>query len=118
MEPKKKAEKKDKPQVSKKELPEIKPGQTIKVHQKIKEGDKERIQVFEGMVIARKGGNTTSATMTVRKISEGIGVEKIFPIKSPQIAKVDIVKEGRVRRSKLYYLRDPQAQLKDKVKAK
>ncbi len=100
------------------QLPDIRPGQTIRVHQKVKEGDKERIQVFEGVVIARKGGRGVSATMTVRKISEGVGVERIFPMHSPKISKIDVVKSGQVRRSKLYYLRKPGAQpIKDEVVA-
>lgn len=89
----------------KKDLPDIRPGDTIKVHQKIKEGDKERIQVFEGVVIAKKHGKGISATITVRKVVEGVGVERIFPIHSPFIAKIEVVKSGKVRRAKLYYLR-------------
>ena len=87
-------------------LPDIKPGDTIKVHQKIKEGDKERIQIFEGLVIARKHGKGISATITVRKVVEGVGVERIFPVHSPMIEKIEVVKSGKVRRSKLYYLRE------------
>ncbi len=97
-------------------LPEIKSGQTIKVHQKVKEGDKERIQIFEGIVIAHKGGRSKSATITVRKISADIGVERIFPLHSPQISKIEIVKKGRVRRSKLYFLRHSRKQLNDQIK--
>jgi large subunit ribosomal protein L19 len=88
------------------DLPDIRPGMTVRVHQKIKEGEKERIQVFEGIVIARKGGTGISATMTVRKISEGVGVERIFPLHSPFIAKIETTKKAEVRRSKLYYLRE------------
>jgi large subunit ribosomal protein L19 len=88
------------------DLPEIKPGYTVKVHQKIKEGEKERIQIYEGLVIAVNHGYGASKTMTVRKIVEGIGVEKIFPINSPNIAKIEVTKIGKVRRSKLYYMRD------------
>lgn len=87
------------------QLPEIRPGDTVKVHQKIKEGDKERIQVFEGIVIARKHGKGVSGTVTVRKVVEGVGVERIFPVHAPFIAKIEVVKSGKVRRSKLYYLR-------------
>lgn len=87
------------------DLPDVKPGDTIAVHQKIKEGKKERIQIFEGVVIARKHGKGTSCTITVRKIADGIGVEKIFPIHSPVISKIEIKKHGKVRRAKLYYLR-------------
>ena len=88
-----------------KDLPDINPGDTVKVHQKIKEGDKERLQVFEGLVIAKKHGKGISGTITVRKVIEGIGVEKIFPIHSPAISKIETVSSGKVRRAKLYYLR-------------
>ncbi len=87
------------------ENPEIRAGYTVKVHQKIKEGDKHRIQVYEGLVIAVNHGHGASKTMTVRKVVEGIGVEKIFPINSPNIAKIEVVKIGKVRRAKLYYMR-------------
>ncbi|MDD4990462.1 MAG: 50S ribosomal protein L19 [Candidatus Pacebacteria bacterium] len=90
----------------KSDLPQIKIGDTIKVHQKIKEGDKERIQVFEGVVIAKKHGAGVSGSMTVRKIIDGVGVEKILPLHSPSIAKIEVVAHGKVRRAKLYYLRD------------
>ncbi|HKB07049.1 MAG TPA: 50S ribosomal protein L19, partial [Candidatus Polarisedimenticolia bacterium] len=76
-----------------------------KVHVKVKEGEKDRIQVFQGMVIAMKGGGT-GGTFTVRKISDGIGVERIFPVHSPIISKVEVMRHGRVRRAKLYYLRE------------
>ncbi|MAG44662.1 50S ribosomal protein L19 [bacterium] len=82
-----------------------KPGYTIRVHQKIQEKDKQRIQIFEGLVIARKHGKEPGATITVRKISSGFGVERIFPIHSPKIAKVELVRKGKVRRAKLYYIR-------------
>jgi len=87
------------------DLPSFKPGDTIKVHVKIKEGDKERIQVFEGVCIAQKHGGAR-ATFTVRKISFGHGVERIFPLHSKVIDKVEVVREGRVRRAKLYYIRE------------
>jgi|CXWL01.1.fsa_nt_gi large subunit ribosomal protein L19 len=87
-------------------LPTFKPGQTLRVHQRIKEGDKQRIQVFEGMVIKLHRGTGVDATFTVRKIVDGVGVERVFPIHSPLIAKIEITKESRTRRSKLYYLRD------------
>ena len=90
------------------DLPEIKPGFTIRVHQKIKEGEKERIQMFEGVVIACKGGKGTNATFTVRKISNGVGVERIYPLHSPNVAKVEIVKENDVKHAKLYYVRGRQ----------
>ena len=86
------------------DIPEFKPGDTVVVEVRIKEGNKERIQKFQGVVIARKGSGV-SETFTVRKISNGIGVERIFPIHSPNITKVERIREGRVRRAKLYYLR-------------
>ena len=100
----------------KKDLPDIRPGDTIKVYQKVKEvpkkgktsterEDKERIQVFEGVVLARKHGKGISATITVRKIISGIGVERIFPLHSPTIEKIEVVRKGKARRAKLYYLR-------------
>jgi large subunit ribosomal protein L19 len=89
----------------KKDLPEIKPGYTVIVYQKIKEGDKERIQAFEGLVLAVKHGSGINATITVRKISGGIAVERIFPLHSPSIQKIEVVKKSKVRRAKLYYLR-------------
>ena len=87
------------------ERPAIKPGDTVRVHVKVREGDKERIQVFEGMVIGMHRGGAR-ATFTVRKVSFGQGVERIFPLHSPTIAKVDVVRSARVRRAKLYFLRD------------
>ncbi len=89
----------------KSEVPVIEIGDTVKVHVKIREGDKERIQLFEGTVIARKGSGI-SETFTVRRLSYGVGVERVFPVHSPNVAKVEVVRHGRVRRSKLYYLRD------------
>lgn len=86
------------------DLPDFSAGDTVKVHVKIKEGEKERIQVFQGVVISKRGGGTT-ATFTVRKVSYGIGVERIFPLHSPVIDKLEVVTFGRVRRSKIYYLR-------------
>jgi len=83
----------------------IKSGDVVRVYQRIKEGGKERAQVFEGIVIARKHGNEIGATITVRKEISGIGVEKIFPIYSPTIEKIEILKEGKRKRAKLYYLR-------------
>ena len=87
------------------EVPELNVGDTVEVHVKIKEGDKERIQVFEGTIIAKKHGGVQE-TFTVRRVSHGCGVERVFPVHSPNIDKVEIVRSGRVRRSKLYYLRD------------
>jgi len=93
----------------KKDLPEIRPGYTVRVHQKIKEGDKQRIQIFEGLVIARKHGTGINSTITVRKISLNVGVERIFPIHAPFIEKIEVVKKGKVRRAKLYYIREKSA---------
>jgi large subunit ribosomal protein L19 len=90
----------------KKNIPDIHTGDTIKVHQKIKEGDKERVQIFEGLVIATHGGKTLDGTFTVRKESFGIGVERIFPIHSPRVVKIERVKQSKVRRSKLYFIRE------------
>ncbi|MBE6633793.1 MAG: 50S ribosomal protein L19 [Ruminococcaceae bacterium] len=88
----------------KKELPLVRIGDTVRVHNKIKEGARERIQMFEGTVIAKHGGGI-SETFTVRRISYGVGVEKTFPIHSPNVEKVDIIRVGKIRRAKLYYLR-------------
>ena len=90
----------------KKGLPDIRPGDTVRIHQKVKEKDKERVQTFEGVVLARKHGKGISATITIRKVIAGIGVEKIFPIHSPTIEKIEVLKRGKVRRAKLYYLRE------------
>jgi large subunit ribosomal protein L19 len=89
------------------DLPEMRAGDTVRVHTKIKEGDKERVQVFEGVVIARRRG-TTNAMFTVRKVSYGVGVERMFPLHSPRIEKVEVVGHGEVRRSRLFYLRSLQ----------
>ena len=86
------------------DIPEFRPGDTVKVHARIKEGEKERIQVFKGIVIRKRKGHTGS-TFTVRKVSYGVGVEKIFPLHSPGVDKIEIVTKGQVRRSRLYYLR-------------
>ena len=86
------------------DLPDFRPGDTIKVMVKVKEGDKERLQAFEGTCVARRGGGI-SETFTVRKVSAGVGVERIFPLHSPIISQVEMVRRGRVRRAKLYYLR-------------
>ncbi len=85
-------------------LPDFRPGDTLKVHVKIKEGTRERIQIFEGIVIAKQHGGLDE-TFTVRKISNGVGVERIFPVHCPSIEKVEVVRKGKVRRAKLYYLR-------------
>lgn len=89
----------------KEERPNNNIGDVVKVHVKIREGERERIQIFEGTIIARKGSGV-SETFTVRRVSYGVGVEKVFPVNSPNVAKVELVRSGRVRRSKLYYLRD------------
>ena len=89
----------------KSDLPTLKIGDTVKVHAKIKEGNRERIQVFEGIIIAKKHAGVNQ-TVTVRRISYGVGVEKTFPVHSPNVEKVEIVRNGKVRRAKLYYLRD------------
>lgn len=88
----------------KSDIPDFRPGDTVKVYTKVVEGDRERIQLFEGIVIARNGGGSRE-TFTVRKISYGIGVERIFPLHSPRIDRIEVTKKGRVRRSKLYYMR-------------
>jgi large subunit ribosomal protein L19 len=85
-------------------LPDFGPGDTVKVHVKVREGEKERIQVFEGVVIGRRGGGVRE-TFTVRKVSYGVGVERVFPVHSPGVAKIDVVRRAKVRRAKLYYLR-------------
>ena len=87
------------------DMPDFRPGDTVKVHIRIIEGNKERVQVYQGVVIRRKRGNM-NATFTVRKISHGVGVEKTFALHSPKLEKVEIVTRGRVRRSRLYYLRE------------
>ena len=99
------------------EAPAFNIGDTVKVHNKIKEGQRERIQIFEGIVIAKKNGGI-SETFTVRRVSYGVGVEKTFPLHSPNVAKVEVVREGKVRRAKLYYLRGrvgKAAKVKEKV---
>jgi len=94
----------------------LNPGMSIKVHQKIKEGEKERTQIFEGLVVKISSGNGVNKTFTVRKVVDGIGVEKIFPFYAPSIEKIELMKRGKVRRSKLYYMRERQgksARLRD-----
>lgn len=92
--------------MKKKSVPQLKPGYTVKVHQKIKEGNKERVQIFEGLIIKINSGYAADKTFTVRRISGGYGVEKIFPLYSPRIEKIEVVKKSKVRRAKLYYMRD------------
>lgn len=89
------------------DLPEFRTGDTVRVHGRIIEGEKERVQVYEGVVL-RRGGSATDSTFTVRKISGGIGVERVFPLHSPRILKIEIVSSGKVRRSRIYYLRQLQ----------
>ena len=99
------------------DLPELKIGDTVKVHVKVKEGSRERIQVFEGTVIAKKHGGIEE-TITVRRISYGVGCEKVFPVHSPSIVSVTTVRKGKVRRAKLYYLRDrvgKKAKVKERI---
>ena len=88
-----------------KKLPDLRPGCTVKVHQKIKEGEKERIQIFEGIIIGKKHGKGISSMITVRKVVDGVGVERIFPIHSTAVEKIEIIAQGKVRRAKLGYLR-------------
>ena len=101
----------------KEDAPKIEIGSTVRVHVKIREGSRERIQVFEGTVIAMRGSGV-SETFTVRRLSYGVGVERVFPLHSPNVAKVELVRKGRVRRAKLYYLRDrvgKSAKIKEKL---
>ncbi|MFA6521680.1 MAG: 50S ribosomal protein L19 [Candidatus Gracilibacteria bacterium] len=90
----------------KKDLPELRSGYTVRVSLKIREGDKERIQVYEGLIIKTAGSTPLNSSITVRKVVDGVGVEKIFPIHSPNIAKIEVTRKSKVRRSKLYYLRE------------
>jgi large subunit ribosomal protein L19 len=101
----------------KENVPDFRVGDTVKVHFKIVEGTKERIQVYEGLVIARRNGGSRE-TFTVRKISFGVGVERTFPIHSPRIDKIEVVREGKVRRAKLYYIRDLRGKAGVRVKEK
>ncbi len=87
------------------DIPAFRPGDTLRVHVKVVEGNRERIQIFEGVVIKRRGGGI-SETFTVRKVSYGVGVERTFPLHTPKIAKIEVIRRGKVRRAKLYYLRE------------
>lgn len=91
------------------DLPEIRSGDTVRVVQKIKEGDKERLTSFEGLVIAKKHGRGITATFTVRKVVDGIGVERVFPVHAPTISKIEVLRRSKVRRAKLYYIREKAA---------
>ncbi len=98
--------------------PQFNVGDTVKVHVNIKEGNRERIQIFEGTVIAKRGSGV-SETFTVRRVSYGVGVERVFPVNSPNVVRVDVIRSGKVRRSKLYYLRDrvgKAAKVKEQIK--
>jgi large subunit ribosomal protein L19 len=104
--------------LSKTTLAELRPGMTVKVHQKIKEKnakgeEKERIQIFEGIILKHRHGGETGNTITVRKVSDGVGVEKIYPVNSPVIEKIEVVRQARVRRANLNYLRTYKKRLKD-----
>lgn len=106
------------PNPLRRDLPPFRPGDTVRVHVNITEGDKQRIQIFEGVVIRRRG-HGPGATFTVRKVSYGVGVERIFPLESPQVTKVEIKARGHVRRARLYYLRElrgKKARLRSKVR--
>ena len=101
-------------------LPDLKPGMTVRVYQKIKElnakgEEKERVQYYEGIIIAKRHGKEIGGTITVRKISDGVGVEKIFPLNLPTITKIEIKKQAKVRSAKLYYLRNYHKKLKEKI---
>jgi large subunit ribosomal protein L19 len=87
-------------------IPDFGPGDTVRVHVRVVEGNRERVQIFEGVVIGRRGGSGSRATFTVRKISFGVGVERIFPLHAPIIQEIEVIRRGDVRRAKLYYLRD------------
>lgn len=108
-------EKKEKKKLEKQALPEIKPGYTIRVHQEITEGDKTRVQVYEGMVIGMRGKTPETKTMTVYKVSQGVGVEKIYPLALPSILRVDIVKKAKVNRAKLNYIKGYKKHLQEEI---
>ena len=100
------------------DMPEIHPGDTVRVQQRIKEGEKERLSMFEGLVIAKKHGQGITGTFTVRKVVDGIGVERIFPLHSPVITKIEVVRKSNIRRAKLYYIRERAARdVRKKMKA-
>jgi len=101
------------------DFPDFKAGDTVNIHVKIKEGSKERIQQFQGTVIQRKGGNTSGETFTIRKVSGGIGIERIFPLLSPSLDKIEVIRKGKVKQARIYYLRGRQgkaARIKENIK--
>lgn len=103
---------------TRKNFPDFKAGDTVNVHVKIREGNKERVQQFRGTVIQRKNPNTNGETFTVRKVSNGVGIERIFPALSPNLEKIELIRKGKVRRARLYYLRGKQgkaARIKEKI---
>ena len=102
----------------KNDIPEFDSGDTVSVNVRVREGNKERVQNFEGVVIGRRAGSSLDATFTVRKISNGVGVERIFPLHSPMISKIDVKRKGRVRRAKLNYLRDISGSKGTRIKEK
>jgi large subunit ribosomal protein L19 len=102
---------------ARRDIPEVHPGDTVRVFVRVREGDKERLQQFEGVCIARRGGGLRE-TFTVRKVSGGVGVERIFPVHSPSIAQLEIVRRGNVRRAKLYYLRTARGKRAARIKEK
>ncbi len=107
-----------KKKMKKEEIPEIHTGDRVRVHKKVKSGDEERIEITEGLVIARRHGKELSATITVREVVDKVGVEKIFPIHSPKIDKIKVIREGNARKSKLYYLRNKtRKEIRRKLKA-
>lgn len=91
--------------ILKTDLPQLRSGQIVRVHQRIREGEKDRVQIFEGQIIAAKHGKGINATITVRRIASGVGVERVFPIHSPTVAKIEVTKDARARKAKLYYTR-------------
>jgi len=100
------------------DIPDFRAGDTVNVHVKIKEGNKERIQQYQGVVIQRKNSNSINETFTVRKVSNGVGVERIFPLFSPSVDKIEVIRKGKVRRSRIYYLRGKMgkaARIKERV---
>lgn len=109
-----KAAKPTEQKAKKTELPKLKPGNKVRIHQRISEGKKERTQIFEGLIIAMRGATPETKTITVRKISEGVSVEKIFPLALPTIEKIEVVGAIKTRRAKLYYLRDYKKKIKEK----